>query len=246
MPGDSRCIFRDARVFRKVCLSCRFAPKTKRRMIEAIFWDNDGVLVDTEALFFEANRELLAEHGIALDHDTFAEWSLRRGVSVFEILENKTDEERLALRDERNRRYVSTLRKGVDVFEGVEGCLAELYGQLPMAVVTSAYPDHFEVIHAQTNLMQYFEFALRGGDYARHKPFPDPYLDAAKRLDVDPTRCLVIEDSERGLVSAVAAGMRCIVVPNPLARDADLSSAHRVIDSVAEIPTIVSHMLREA
>lgn len=214
-------------------------------MIEAIFWDNDGVLVDTEALFFAANRDLLAEHGVALDHEIFAEWSLRRGVSVFDMLEDTTVSEREALRAERNRRYEQSLRMGVEVFAGVEACLQELHGRVPMAVVTSAYPEHFEIIHAQTDLMQYFEFALRGGDYARHKPHPDPYLDAATRLGVDPSRCLVVEDSERGLASAVAAGMRCIVLPNPLAVDADLDAAHRVLNGVSEVPAIVAGLLRE-
>ena len=214
-------------------------------VIDAIFWDNDGVLVDTEKHFYAANRELLAERGIELDHETFAEWSLRRGRSVFEMIEGSTEAEREALRDERNRRYERTLRSGVDVFDGVEACLQELHGRLPMAVVTSAYPDHFEIIHAQTGLMRYFEFALRGGDYARHKPHPDPYLDAATKLGVDPARCLVVEDSERGLVSAVAAGMRCIIVPNPLASDPDLSAASYIVETVSEIPSIVSGLLRE-
>ena len=84
-------------------------------VIDAIFWDNDGVLVDTEKHFYAANRELLAERGIELDHETFAEWSLRRGRSVFEMIEGLTEAEREALRDERNRRYERTLRSGVEV-----------------------------------------------------------------------------------------------------------------------------------
>jgi HAD superfamily hydrolase (TIGR01509 family) len=214
-------------------------------VIQAIFWDNDGVLVDTEALFFEANREVMAEQGVDLDPDTFAEWSLRRGQSIFDLVAGTTELEREALRAERNRRYEAVLRRGVRVFDGVERCLAGLHGRLPMGVVTSAYPEHFDIIHAQTNLLQYFEFVLKGGDYARHKPHPDPYLEAAGRLGVEPEHCLVVEDSERGLRSAISAGMRCIVIPNPLARDADLDGAYAIVADVDGVAEIVTNLLRE-
>ncbi len=204
-------------------------------MLDAIFWDNDGVLVDTERLFFDANRAIMREQGVELDRATFVEWSLRRGVSVFDMIENASQAEREALRDSRNAIYVDSLMAGVDVFDGVESTLEALHGDVPMGVVTSAYPDHFDLIHEATGLMRFFEFALRGGDYGRHKPHPDPYLTAAERLGVAPERCLVVEDTERGLRAAIAAGMRCVVIPNELAVDADWSGAHEVVESVSDV-----------
>jgi HAD superfamily hydrolase (TIGR01509 family) len=204
-------------------------------MLEAIFWDNDGVLVDTEKLFFDANRVIMQEQGVELDRETFVEWSLRRGVSVFDMIEGASQAEREALRDRRNVIYVESLMGGVDVFDGVETTLETLHGQAPMGVVTSAYPDHFDLIHETTGLMRFFEFALRGGDYGRHKPHPDPYLTAAERLGVAPERCLVVEDTERGLRAAIAAGMRCVVIPNELAVDADWSGAHEVVECVSDV-----------
>lgn len=212
-------------------------------MIRAIFWDNDGVLVDTETLFFAANREILARRGIDFSREDFADVSLRQGRSIFDLIEGLDETGRETLRQERNRHYEAALRVGVRVFDGVEACLARLHGQLPMAVVTSAFPEHFEIIHQQTNLMQYFEFVLMGGDYARHKPHPDPYEAAAERLGVAPSDCLVVEDSERGLQSAVRAGMRCIMIPNPLAEEVDLRLAHAVVDSVSKVPEIVAGLL---
>ncbi|MCP4035417.1 MAG: HAD family phosphatase [bacterium] len=212
-------------------------------MLEAIFWDNDGVLVDTEAMFFAANREIMGEHGVELDRATFVDWSLRRGVSIFDMLEGKSAAEREALRARRNEVYEAFLLGGVRVFDGVEGCLAELHGRVPMGVVTSAYAEHFDIIHAQTQLLRYFEFVLSGADYPRHKPHPDPYLAAAARLDVDPARCLVVEDSERGLTAARAAGMRCVVIPNELAHEADWSGAHAIVESVHEVAAIAEALL---
>ncbi|MFP6639027.1 MAG: HAD-IA family hydrolase, partial [Myxococcota bacterium] len=72
------------------------------------------------------------------------------------------------------------------------------------------------------------------------KPHPEPYLLAAERLGVDPGRCVVVEDSERGLQAAVAAGMSCVAIPNQMTRVGDFSRADRVITSLRELPAIVA------
>ncbi len=213
--------------------------------IDAILWDNDGVLVDTEELFFQANRDVLAAHDLSLDHETFAEYSLRRGESVLDLISDLDPAERNALRERRNVIYEDEIRRGVRIFDGVEDCLAELHGRLPMAIVTSAFPNHFEIIHRQTNLLRYFEFAIKGGDYENHKPHPEPYLLAATRLGVMPGNCLVVEDSERGLEAATRAGMRCIMVPNRLAGAPELRAAHAIVKSVRQLPGIVAGLQSE-
>lgn len=205
---------------------------------DALLFDNDGVLVDTEPLFLRATQQMLARIGIELSEAQYREISLGRGASVFELAHahglSSTQIE--ALRDERNQRYAEMLDAGVTVLEGVEATLEHLHGHHPMAVVTSAYPDHFERIHAQTGLMRFFEFRLASGDYAHHKPHPEPYLAAAERLGIAPHRCVAIEDTERGLRSASAAGMRCIVIPNALSKGADFSQAEGVLETMQALP----------
>jgi HAD superfamily hydrolase (TIGR01509 family) len=83
-----------------------------------------------------------------------------------------------------------------------------------MGIVTSSRSDHFALIHQRTGFLPYFRFVLTAGDYSRSKPDPDPYLRAIERSGVERDECLVIEDSERGLIAATAAGIRCIIVPN--------------------------------
>jgi HAD superfamily hydrolase (TIGR01509 family) len=123
---------------------------------------------------------------------------------------------------------------------GVRETLASLQGQLPMAVVTASGREHFELIHAGLGLLRHFEFVLADGDYARHKPEPDPYLAAARRLGLDPSDCIAVEDSERGLRAAVAAGMRCLVVPSGFSAGGDFSAADRVLDSASDIPNVLA------
>src|SRR5258705_6296331 len=98
-----------------------------------------------------------------------------------------------------------------------------------MAVVTSSQPEHFALQHTNTGARHFFEFVLTGADYARFKPDPEPYLMAAAPLGIAPADCLVIEDTERGLVAALRAGMRCAVVPRRL-------SARRAFFAALRLP----------
>ena len=103
-----------------------------------------------------------------------------------------------------------------------------------MAIVTSSQRDHFEQIHRSTRLLQHFELVLTHGDYARAKPEPDPYLMALERLSLPAEACLVIEDSERGLRAAKAAGLACWVIPTALTRAGDFRAADQVLESVGD------------
>jgi beta-phosphoglucomutase-like phosphatase (HAD superfamily) len=125
---------------------------------------------------------------------------------------------------------------------GVRECLTRLHRILPMAIVTSSNPDHFALAHARTGLADFFEFVLTNADYTHTKPHPEPYLTAAQRLGLDPTSCLVIEDTERGLQAARAAGMRCIVVPGGLSSGGDFLGADAVLASVREVPDFVARL----
>jgi HAD superfamily hydrolase (TIGR01509 family) len=208
---------------------------------DVILFDNDGVLVDTEPMFLEATRELLATVGVRIDVETFRDLCLVQGKSVFVLAERQglSKPEILELRARRDARYMELIEEGVVVLDGVGGTLAKLHGVRPLAIVTSSLRPHFERIHRQTGLLQYFEFVLADGDYARHKPHPDPYLAAAKRFDVACDRCLVIEDTERGLEAAHAAGMRCVAIPNVLSKTGNFEKAELVLDSMHELAEIL-------
>ena len=211
----------------------------------ALFWDNDGVLVDSEPIFYEVTSEVLARHGVALSDEQFVDLSLRQGRSLFDLASERGvgPEEIEKSKLERNARYLDRLREGVPLLDGVREAIEGLSGKLPMAVVTSSYRDHFEAIHGPHALLEHFEFVLAHGDYPRHKPNPDPYRIAAERLGLEPADCLVVEDSERGLQAALSAGMRCMVVPRGFTLGGDFARAYRVLASVAEVPGVVRGLL---
>ncbi len=196
------------------------------------------MLVDTEPLFLLATREHLEPYGIDVSEALYVDYCMRRGHSLFDLVAEQGvgDDEVRRVRDARDARYMDLLRDGVRVIDGVRDALAALAGRLPMAIVTASGREHFEMIHRPLGLLGHFDFVLAQGDYENHKPHPDPYLAAARRLGFDPSECLAVEDSERGLQAAVAAGMPCVVIPSGLSRGGDFAGARRVLASAAEVP----------
>ena len=207
-------------------------------MIKGILWDNDGVLVDTEHLFYEVNRDLLLEHEVALSEDDFFNWYLAENHGAWHILlQNGLNAEEIPdLRDERNRRYSQRLlQEGNLAIEGCAKVLAKCAARVPMGVVTSANRDHFDIIHARHDLLRHFQFVLTAEDYRDSKPAPEPYLKGLDRLGLAGADCLVIEDSPRGLQAARAAGIECIVLRNRLTRKFSFDGAYRVVNSMEEL-----------
>jgi HAD superfamily hydrolase (TIGR01509 family) len=211
-------------------------------MPKAIFWDNDGVLVDTEHLYYRATREVLAEIGASLGEEQYVELFLRRNTGAWHLAEERglSRAEIARLRAKRNALYGELLRAGGTVIAGVEEVLRALAPRYRMAVVTSSSREHFDLVHAASGLLRYFEFALTREDYERSKPDPEPYLRALARAGLAPGECLAIEDSERGLAAATAAGLECIVVPSRLTAGGDFRRAARVLAHIRELPAVLA------
>ncbi|RFP11048.1 HAD family phosphatase [Duganella sp. BJB488] len=214
-------------------------------MLRAILWDNDGVLVDTERLFYEANRDLFRPLGLELSEQHFFDWYLADNCGAWHLLEPRLSVAEIdAWRDERNRQYAATLAsENIPAIDGVGEVLASLSPRLRMGVVTSSNRDHFEIIHDRLDLLPHFEFVLTFDTYARSKPAPDPYLLGLERLGVRADECLVVEDSPRGLQAATAAGIRCIVLRNELTRGHDFPGAWRVVDTMPQLLAEIEQLI---
>jgi len=211
-------------------------------MVEAILWDNDGVLVDTERLFFESTRRILATIGIQLTSERFLDLSMRQGRSAFELAtEIGWQKEEVAnLKHQRDLLYCDMLRQQTQVLPGVAETLRALDGRMRMAVVTSSQRQHFDVMHANTGLMRYFEFVLAREDYGKTKPNPEPYLLALERLGMKAGNCVAVEDSERGLAAARAAGLRCLVIPNEITRSCTFQGATVILPEAADVLDVLA------
>jgi len=204
---------------------------------EAIFWDNDGVLVDTERLYFRATREILAGIDVELTENLYVDLFLKKSAGAWHLARDRgfDEEQVMRLRDERNALYEDYLRSDLEIIEGAQETLVRLHGRYPMGIVTSSRQRHFDIIHQSSGLLQYFDFVLAREDYGKSKPDPEPYLAAVARSGVAPERCVAVEDSLRGLIAAKAAGIACIMVPTDFTRTLDFSAADKVLGSVREV-----------
>jgi HAD superfamily hydrolase (TIGR01509 family) len=214
---------------------------------EFLLWDHDGVLVDTERWYFHATREVLSRIGINLSQEQYLEF-MAVGRSCWDFVRaSGQPEARISEhRKHRDELYQQLLRSRDIEIEGVMDVLDQLKSRYRMAIVTTARRADFDLIHQNRSLLRYFEFVLTIEDYPHPKPAPDPYLFALNRFRARPEQTLVLEDSSRGLSSAVAAGLSCIVIKNEFTAAQDFSSAVCVLDSVRQLPQVLERNERWA
>jgi HAD superfamily hydrolase (TIGR01509 family) len=223
-------------------LACHTAASylENQRVKKYILFDHDGVLVDTEFWYYRAGERALADIGVTLDQDQYLRemskglgtWAQARAAGI--------DEQTIgSLREVRDDYYQDYLRTEAIEIEGVVEALAELSRYVRMAIVTTAKREDFEIIHERRQILRFMDFVLVREDYKLAKPHPEPYLTGLKRFGAAQDETLVVEDSARGLSSAVAAGIDCAVVSNDFTKTHDFSLASHRIKTLAELKDIV-------
>ena len=209
-------------------------------MKKYILFDHDGVLVDTEYWYFKAAERALADVGFTLDKDRYVRdmnlglgtWVQPREAGVDEVTIKRQ-------RDARNDYYQEYLRTEVIEIDGVLEVLRTLSGLVRMGIVTTSKRADFDLIHEKREIRQFMDFALVREDYEHAKPHPEPYLTGLKRFGAVREQALVVEDSARGLKSAVAAGIDCAIVHSDFTQASDFSKASHRINSLRELKDIV-------
>ena len=204
-----------------------------------MLFDQDGVLVDSEGAWDAARRAIVAENG--------GQWKpeatrTMMGMSAPEWSRYLRDELGVALgAHEISARVVERLLAGYErslpLLPGAVEAVRRVAERWPVGLASSANREVIDAVLAATGLAGAFGATVSGEEVARGKPAPDIYLEAARRLGVDPVRCAAVEDSTNGLRAAAAAGMRVVAFPNrefPPADDA-LALAAAVLESLDEL-----------
>lgn len=215
-------------------------------MKKFILFDHDGVLVNTEHWYYMANKRALEELGIDLPLSAYLEL-MADGTKVWTLAQSAgIDDQRILMARARRDSYYQKYLLSEDIeISGVVDTLEELSSLCSMAIVTTSRRVDFEMIHRDRRIVDYMDFVLTVEDYARAKPHPEPYLSGLRRFQARPDEAIVVEDSARGLKSAVAAGVDCIVVHNDFTASHDLSAATMKIGDIRELPMIMEQLLRE-
>lgn len=207
-------------------------------MIEAILFDNDGVLVDSEPVFIEACIETAATVGRTVTAEDYVRLTMIGGRSIYSELD-LAPEAIDALREKRNARYGELLSQRDLVMPRVRETVGALAEKLRLGVVTSSQKPFFDHLHRHSGLLDHFEFVLTRENFVASKPDPEPYLRGLERLGLPGDSVLAVEDSPRGVISATDAGMRCVAIPTELTRVGDFSRAYRKADRIDDLIEIV-------
>jgi len=185
--------------------------------IEAVIFDLDGVIVDSEIWWDEARRDFAAQRGKPW---TEADRAAVMGANSRQW--SRTMRERLGL-DEPDARIERAIvdvvveryrREGAPLIAGAVETVRRIARDWPAAVASSAHREVIDAALQATGLGDVFGVVVSSDEVDRGKPAADVYLEAARRLGVPPGSCLVVEDSLNGVKAAKAAGMTCVLVPN--------------------------------
>jgi HAD superfamily hydrolase (TIGR01509 family) len=206
---------------------------------EAIVFDLDGVIVQSEEVWDEVREAYVRERGGRYDAEvqralmgmSSTEWSryLHDAAGV-------PDEPR-AINEEVVRRMLAAYREHLPLIDGAVEAVQRLATRYPLGLASSSNRELIDAVLLVAGLAQYFRATVSSEEVAHGKPAPDVYLEAARRLGVDTSRCAAIEDSHGGIRSAKAAGMHVIAIPNPSypPDQESLAQADVTIGSLAEL-----------
>ncbi len=186
-------------------------------MIEAVAFDLDGVLLDSEELWDEVREGLARERGGRWHEGAQADMMgmSSREWSVYMHERIGLSEPPEEINAEVVRRMLERYRRELPLIPGAVEAVERLAARWPLGLASSSNRELIDAALEVAGLSRYFRVTVSSEEVERGKPAPDVYLEAATRLGVTPERCAAIEDSQNGIRSAKAAGMRVIAIPNP-------------------------------
>ena len=207
--------------------------------IAAVVFDMDGLLLDSEAVWDDVRETLARERG--------GRWHERAQRDMMGMSSNEwshymhdvigLSEPPEAINDEVVRRMALRYGTELPLLPGAVEAVERIAGRWPLGLASSSNRSLIDLALDLAGIAGRFAVTVSSEEVGRGKPAPDVYLEAARRLDVEPQRCAAVEDSHNGILSARAAGMRVVAIPNPLFPPAAeaLAAADVTLGSLADL-----------
>ncbi len=207
-------------------------------MIKAVIFDMDGVIVDSEPIHIEAEKQTLLKYGVKITTEELRTYTGTTAEFEFNdlIKKYKLNTTAVTLFAEKEVVMFKLLEERTEPTRGVIDLIKSLKQQgFKLGIATSG---HRKLAHYYLNKLGmafFFDTVVCAEDITRSKPDPEIFLTAAKKLGVDPAECIVIEDAKLGIEAATRAGMKCIGYRNPNSGNQDLSKADFIIDEFTQL-----------
>ena len=204
--------------------------------MRAVICDMDGLMIDSEKLYWAVGRELAREFGKEVSDQTLGSMMGRSPIKSVEIYAKDLGltESPAKLLEIREARVRQSLEKGVDAMPGLFELLDALKPKYKLAVATSAPMYLVEIIFHHLGLAKYFDVVQTSDDITHGKPDPEIYLKAMRRLELPPNQCIVLEDSSNGALAGKRSGAYVIAVPSQYTREQDFSFSDEIASNLAD------------
>lgn len=217
-------------------------------MTKGIIWDMDGVLADTAPFHYQAWKKIFDEKGIKFSWEDFTHsFGMRNDKIIPKVLGRECTPEEIADIDEEKEAFFREFAKGnVKPLDNVIELLNSLKnGGFNMAVASSGTPENVKLVIEECRLTPFFSYLVNGKEVHHGKPHPEIFLFAAKKLNIPPEKCIVVEDAHAGIEGAKKAGMKCIAITTTHKRET-LEGADIIVDNFKELSTKTCNKLIDA
>lgn len=206
-------------------------------MISAVIFDMDGVIIDSEPVFFQIEQEIFRDLGLELTREEHAKYVGRS--DLWKIIKNtyKLDFNIEEIHQTERTRYLEYLTSSFNdgPIDGVADLIESLHSEgKTLVLASSSSMENINLVLNKFDLSEYFISRVSGAELQTSKPHPEIFLKAAALAESPSQNCLVIEDSANGVRAAKAANMKCVGYRNPNSGNQDLSAADCVISSFGE------------
>lgn len=213
-------------------------------MIKAVIFDFDGLLVDSEPIYVKANKKFLSERGIT-DFSIINRIFGMRAEETFDLMKKEFNLEGSIeeLMNIRNGYIIDDFKNGeLKLMPYMIETLEELNKNYPLAIGSSSKKILIDTAMEIYQFSHYFKDLVCGDDAKKGKPDPEIYLKNSANLNVDPSYCVVLEDSPNGILAGKRAGMKTIAIPNEQTKNLDFSHADFVLNNLNEAISIINNI----
>ena len=208
-------------------------------MLKAVIFDMDGVLIDSEPFHLVVNEKIFANLGINLDEDEYQTFIGTTHNDMWTTIKERYNlpqsvPELVDMQVSGNINYIKS--EEIEAIEGVPDLLSEIaFENIKIGIASSSPTEVIELVINKLRISNYFSAIVGGEELKKGKPAPDIFLQAAKLLNSEPADCIVIEDSENGVLAAKAAGMKCVGFKNPNTGNQDLKKANLIVENYGSL-----------